>query len=52
MIFQIGYITIDGKDYPVFLTSAGMFRMTETGAIEEIYVSRSEIHKLRRNERE
>ena len=44
VIFQIGYITIDGKDYPVFLTVAGMYRMTETGATEKIYVSRSEIH--------
>ena len=44
MVFQIGYITIDGKDYPVFLTGNGMYRMTETGATEKIYVKRSEIH--------
>ena len=45
VIFQIGYITIDGKDYPVFLTGDGMYRMTETGATEKIYVKRSEIHE-------
>lgn len=44
MILQIGYITINGKDYPVFLTGNGMYRMTETGTTEKIYVKRSEIH--------
>lgn len=45
MVIHIGFITVNGKDYPVFLTADGMYRMTETGGTEKIYVSRSEIHK-------
>lgn len=45
MVIFIGYITIDNKNYPVFLTAGGMYRMTETGGTEKIYVKRSEIHK-------
>ena len=45
MIFHIGYITIDGKDYAVFLSGDGFYRITDNGGTEKIYIKRSEIHK-------
>ena len=45
MIFQIGYITIDGKDYPVFMSADGYYRLNDKLELEKIYVSRSEIHQ-------
>ena len=45
MVFQIGFITVNGKDYPVFLSADGMYRMTETGGTEKIYVSREAVKK-------
>lgn len=45
MVFFVGYITVNGKDYPVFRTSDGLYRVTETGDTEKIYVSMSEVHK-------
>ena len=45
MILQVGYITMDGKDYPVFISADGYYRMTETLELVKIYVRRSEIHK-------
>jgi len=45
MVFQIGYITIDGKEYPVLATSQGLYRITEELKTEKIYVDMSRIHK-------
>ena len=44
MVLQIGYITVDGKDYPVLMSADGLYRITETGEAIKIYVSKSEIH--------
>lgn len=45
MIFQIGYITIDGKDYPVFMSANGYYCLNDKLELVKIYVSRSEIHQ-------
>ena len=45
MILQIGYITIDEKDYPVFLSADGYYRLTDKLELVKIYASRSEIHQ-------